>query len=169
MASWLFFVDFLLLTDATRPADEDPAGTSTTGEMTLGVKCVDDRRVVPLTLLAQIGVSLGLAALLWVTRGWPLAASVLLGGAAAFIPNGYLGARLLAIRPDATAAALMRSAWIGEIGKLLLTIALFAVIFAFIRPSSAPAVFGGFMAAQLVVFGALLIGSVRNDKTATKS
>jgi ATP synthase protein I len=53
---------------------------------------------------------------------------------------------------------MMRSAWIGEIGKLLLTMLLFGVIFGVVRPIQPPAVFAGFIAAQLVVFGALLLG-----------
>src|SRR5690606_37591724 len=76
----------------------------------------------------------------------------------AVIPNGFLAARLLKPRADDSAAAIMRSAWIGEIGKLLLTALLFGVIFAMVRPISVLAVFGGFISAQLVIFGALLVG-----------
>ncbi|MBN1240785.1 MAG: ATP synthase subunit I [Gammaproteobacteria bacterium] len=118
----------------------------------------DDRRVVLLTLLAQTGVSLGLAGLLALLQGSVAAVSVLLGGLVAVIPNGFLAARLLKPRADDSARAIMRSAWIGEIGKLLLTALLFGVIFAVMRPIAAPAVFGGFIAAQLVIFGALLLG-----------
>ena len=53
----------------------------------------------------------------------------------------------------------MRSAWIGEVGKLLLTALLFGVIFGVVRPIEPLAVFAGFIAAQLVMFGALLIGN----------
>ena len=118
----------------------------------------DDRRVVLLTLLAQTGVSLGLAGILALLQGSVVAVSVLLGGLVAVIPNGFLAARLLKPRADDSARAIMRSAWIGEIGKLLLTALLFGVIFAVMRPISVPAVFGGFISAQLVIFGALLFG-----------
>jgi ATP synthase protein I len=73
------------------------------------------------------------------------------------VPNAFLAARLLAAR--ATARAVLRAAWIGEFGKLFLTATAFLVIFAFVRPISAPAVFAGFIAVQLVLFGALLYGS----------
>ena len=56
--------------------------------------------------------------------------------------------------PDAR--ALMRSAWLGEAGKLLLTALLFGVIFAWVRPLSVPGVFAGFIGAQGVLLGALL-------------
>ena len=113
-------------------------------------------RVVPLTLLAQAGVSAVLAAALWLSFDETVAVSTLLGGAAAVVPNAFLAARLL--KPNRPVDALMRAAWIGEMGKILLTVLAFGVIFGFVRPLSPPAVFAGFIAAQLAVFGALLVG-----------
>jgi len=126
-------------------------------------------RVVPLTLLAQAGVSVVLAAVLWLRFGDTVAVSTLLGGAAAVVPNGFLAARVL--NPSRPVDALLRAAWLGEIGKLLLTALAFGVIFGFVRPLSPPAVFAGFIAAQLTVFGALLVGGSggNNRKMATKS
>jgi ATP synthase protein I len=115
-------------------------------------------RVVPLTLLAQAGVSMLLAAVLWPRFGDTAALSTLLGGAAAVVPNGFLAARMLTPSRDPRGVAIMRAAWIGEIGKILLTALAFGVTFGFVRPLSPPAVFAGFIAAQLGVFGALLVG-----------
>ena len=56
------------------------------------------------------------------------------------------------------ANALLQSARIGVFGKAVLTALLFGVIFATVRPISGPAVFAGFIAAQVVVPAALLIG-----------
>lgn len=117
---------------------------------------LDDRRVVPLTLLAQAALSIGLAALLGLWVSGVAAWSALLGGLAAVVPNGFLAARL-AVPGAGDAKAVMRSAWLGEIGKLLLTAVLFGMIFALIRPLAAWAVFGGFIAAQIAVFGALFL------------
>ena len=112
----------------------------------------DDRHVVPLTLLAQVAASLATSGVLWWWLG-PLA-----GGSA------LLGGR------DASAKALLRSAWIGEIGKLALTALLFGVIFAVVRPISAPAVFAGFIAAQLMIFAVLAHGALAGSEEAiTKS
>jgi ATP synthase protein I len=118
----------------------------------------DVTRVVPFTLLAQACVSAAVALALWFGFGNVAAASALLGGAAVVIPNAFLAARLLAPSTDQSARAMMRSAWIGEIGKLLLTGLAFGVIFAVVRPIAPPAVFAGFIAAQMVIFGALLLG-----------
>ena len=96
--------------------------------------------------------------MLWLSFGDTVAVSTLLGGAAAVVPNGFLAARLLEPNRDVSAGAMMRAAWLGEIGKILLTVLAFGVIFGFVRPISPAAVFAGFIAAQLVVFGALLVG-----------
>jgi F0F1-type ATP synthase assembly protein I len=124
-------------------------------------------RVVPLTLLAQAGVSMLLAGVLWLRFGDTVAVSTLLGGAAAVVPNGFLAARVLT--PNRPVDALLRGAWIGEMGKILLTALAFGVIFGFVRPIAPPAVFAGFIAAQLVVFGALLVGDGGRSGSVAKS
>jgi len=127
---------------------------------------MDVKRVVPVTLLAQAVVSLVVAAGLWTWFGTVTAVSAVLGGATAVVPNAFLAARVLQPSSDLSAKAMMRSAWLGEIGKLLLTVLAFGVIFGFVRPLSPPAVFAGFIAAQLVVFGALLLGNGASTKEA---
>ena len=119
---------------------------------------IDVKHVVPMTLLVQVCVSVVVAAVLWVWMGEVAAVSALLGGAAVVIPNGFLAARLLQPSRDESAGAMLRAAWVGEIGKLLLTVLLFGVIFGVVRPIEPLAVFAGFIAAQLVVLGALLVG-----------
>ena len=105
---------------------------------------MDVQRVVPLTLLAQAGVSTALAAGLWAAFGDTAGISTLLGGAAAVVPNAFLAARVLKPNRDVSAGAMMRAAWLGEIGKILLTVLAFGVIFGVVRPISAPSVFAGF-------------------------
>ncbi len=120
---------------------------------------IEDRRIVPLTLLAQAGVTVGLALLLGMWASDVVALSALLGGSIAVIPNGFLAARVLAPR-GTDAKALLRAAWFGEIGKLGLTALFFGAAFALIEPLSAPAVFGGFIAAQLAMFAAAALGGL---------
>ena len=76
---------------------------------------------------------------------------------------------MLQWRAGASAASLLRSVWIGEIGKLLLTAVLFAAIFGAVRPLEPPAVFGGYIAAQMAIFGAALFGGARRTEAITKS
>lgn len=129
---------------------------------------IDDRRVVLLTLLGQLGISFVLAAALGLWHGKIAAVSALIGGMTAVVPNGFLAARLLKPRGAAGAGTLMRSAWLGEIGKLILTALLFGAVFAGMRPISAPAVFAGFIGAQFVIFAALLLGGGAGTAQATR-
>jgi ATP synthase protein I len=162
MASWLFFAGSVC---SGNSRNQQPWRTKE-AEVLRGL---DDRRVVPLTLLAQAGLCACLAALLGIWWGGTAALSTLLGGLAAVGPNAFLAARMFAPHAD-DAKAVMRSAWLGEIGKLLLTALLFGLIFALVRPLSAPAVFAGFVAAQTVVFGALLFGGgAASTELTTKS
>jgi ATP synthase protein I len=115
-------------------------------------------------LLAQAAASLSLAGILAIWQGEVVAVSILLGGAVAVIPNAFLAARLMTPKAGQSAKAMLKAAWLGEIGKLVLTALLFGAVFALVRPLSALAVFGGFAAAQLVVFGALLVGGTGTVK-----
>jgi ATP synthase protein I len=120
---------------------------------------IDVKHVVPLTLLAQASVSVVVAVVLWAWWGDIAAKSAMLGGLAIVVPNAFSAARLLTPSRDESARAMLRSAWVGEIGKVLLTALVVGVIFGFVRPIEPLAVFAGFIAAQLTVFGALLLGS----------
>jgi len=82
--------------------------------------------------------------------------SALLGGLTAIVPNGFLAARLMLPRRDPGAGALLRAAYLGELGKLVLTALMFGVVFALVRPLAAGALFAGFIAAQLATFAGFL-------------
>ena len=122
-------------------------------------------------LLIQLLVSLILASVLALSQQGVAAVSALLGGAVAVVPNAFLAARLLSPKAGVSAEALLKAAWLGELGKLVLTAALFAAVFVAVRPISPLALFGGFIAAQLVVIGMPLIRSGRfeEDDGKTKS
>jgi ATP synthase protein I len=130
---------------------------------------IDVKHVVPVTLLAQTCVSVAAAAILGLWVGEVAGVSALLGGAVAVVPNAFLAARLVKPSRDQSAGAMLRDAWIGEIGKVLLAALLFGVIFGFVRPIEPLAVFAGFIVAQLVVLGALLLGSGSGAQAMSKS
>lgn len=114
-------------------------------------------------LFAQLGIAFGVAGVSWLVSGTTAAYSVLLGGAACVLPNAFLGARILAFGAG-TARTMMRSAYLGELGKIILTVLAFGMIFAFVRPLHAGLVFAGFIACQGVMLAAL----IATNKTETK-
>ena len=89
-------------------------------------------------LVGQIGVGLVLAVALWGLLGPVAGYSALLGSLTCVIPNGFLALRLVAPRRDPGARALIRAAYIGELGKLGLTVLMFSIVFVLVRPLSAP-------------------------------
>jgi ATP synthase protein I len=108
-------------------------------------------------LIGQIGVGVVLAVALWALFGHVAGYSALLGSLTCVIPNAFLALRLVAPRRDPGARALIRAAYIGELGKLGLTVLMFSIVFVLVRPLSAGALFAGFIAAQLVTLAGLLV------------
>jgi len=108
-------------------------------------------------LVAQIGIGVVLAAALWGLYGHVAGYSALLGSLTCVIPNAFLALRLVVSRRDPGAGALMRAAYIGELGKLGLTVLIFSIVFVLVRPLSAAALFAGFIAAQLMTFAGFLM------------
>jgi len=112
-------------------------------------------------LLTQLLANALLAVALWIWQGAGAAGSVLLGGVICVIPNAFLAARIM-FSPAATTSPqrLMRAAWMGEIGKLLLTGALFVAVFVTVKPPYPGLVFAGFIIAQ----GGMLAGLLLRDR-----
>ena len=121
--------------------------------------------MVARVLLAQLGLTLVLALIFWGTDGRVSGYSALLGGLTCVIPNAFLALRLAVPRRDPGASALVRAAYIGELGKLALTVLMFTMVFTMVRPLAAGALFAGFIAAQLVTFSGFLM---RDKKTEVK-
>ncbi len=116
------------------------------------------------TVLAlQLVAGVVLAAVLWGTAGSVAGYSALLGGLTCVIPNAFLAGRLVLASRDSGARALMRAAWIGELGKLALTVLMFGIVFVTVRPLAAGALFAGFIAAQLVTFAGFLLRDAGHD------
>jgi len=120
-------------------------------------------------LVAQIGIGVVLAAVLWGVYGEVAGTSALLGSLTCVLPNAFLALRLAVPRADPGARDLIRAAYIGEAGKLAITVLMFSIVFAAVRPLSAPALFAGFIAAQLMTFAGLLMRDDRNTETEEKT
>ncbi|ANO49833.1 ATP synthase subunit I [Woeseia oceani] len=108
-------------------------------------------------LLLQLGLCVALAVLFWGTKGRVAGYSALLGGLTCAIPNAWLAMRLVAPRRDPGARALLNAAYIGETGKLALTLTMFALIFALVRPIAALPLFTTFIVCQLATLAGLLM------------
>ena len=117
----------------------------------------------------QVGVGSLLAAVLWVLYGPVAGYSALLGSLTCVIPNAFLALRLIAPRRDPGARALVRAAYIGELGKLGLTVLMFSIVFVLVRPLNVAALFAGFIAAQLMTFAGLLLGNKQETEEITSN
>ena len=120
-------------------------------------------------LVGQIGIGAVLAAALWGLYGNVAGYSALLGSLTCVIPNAFLALRLVVPRRDPGAGALIRAAYIGELGKLALTVLMFSIVFAMVRPLSAAALFAGFIAAQLMTVAGLLLRDGRETDETTRN
>jgi len=108
-------------------------------------------------LAVQIGVGVVLAVVFWVLQGHVAGYSALLGSLTCVIPNAFLALRLVVPRQDPGARALIRAAYIGEIGKLAITVLMFSLVFVLVRPLAAAPLFVGFIATQLATLAGLLL------------
>ena len=120
-------------------------------------------------LVGQIGIGAVLAAALWGLYGNVAGYSALLGSLTCVIPNAFLALRLVVPRRDPGAGALIRAAYIGELGKLALTVLMFSIVFVMVRPLSAAALFAGFIAAQLMTIAGLLLRDGRETEETTRN
>ena len=114
-------------------------------------------------LIAQTISGVVLAALFWSTMGRVAGYSALIGSLICVIPSAFLALRLAVPRRDPGAGALMRAAYVGELGKLALTVLMFGVVFVAVRPLAAAPLFAGFIVAQLMTFSGLLMRDREQD------
>ncbi len=119
---------------------------------------------VPRILMWQLLTGMALAVLVWLVFEKVAAYSAMLGSLICLIPNAFLALRLSVPHRNPGAAALMNAAWIGELGKLALTVLFFSLVFTLVRPLSAAALFAGFIATQFVtLFGFLMRSDQKMD------
>ncbi len=75
-----------------------------------------------------------------------VAYSVLSGGLIAIVPQAYFAVLAFRWRGARSARAMAQSSYAGEVGKFLLSVAGFALVFAVLRPIDGAAVFVGYLA-----------------------
>lgn len=108
--------------------------------------------------LAQLAVLalLSLIALAFSSVG---AYSLFCGGLIAIVPQAYFAGLVFRRRGAGSARAIARASYVGEVGKFVLSVAGFAVVFVTVRPIDGPLVFGGYtaMLALQVIGGWLML------------
>lgn len=92
------------------------------------------RRIVA----AQFAVAAALGCVWWVTIDFRSGYSALLGGLAAALPSLYFARRVLAPAPGRPAGDILQAFYWGEVGKLGLTILIFAAAFGGLNAAFAP-------------------------------
>lgn len=102
---------------------------------------------VLIIFLTTAGFSLGM--------GWPQGMSSALGGVAAFVPNLYFALRMVKASGQ-PARKIVNSFYVGESGKLLLTAAMFILIFKVPNVEILP-LFVGYITALSVFWFALIM------------
>lgn len=120
-------------------------------------------------IAAQFGIGAALAAVLWAIFGTVVGYSALLGCLISAVPNAFLALRLSVPRREPGAKALMQAAYIGELGKLALTVLLFSIVFATVRPISAAPLFATFAVTALMPFVGLLVRDPEHETKDTDS
>lgn len=109
------------------------------------------------------------AMLLWGTNGYISGYSAMLGALTCVVPNAFLALRLAVPRDDSGSRPLMRAAFLGELGKLALTVIMFTVVFTLVRPLAAGPMFAGFIAAQLATFAGFFVTTTGRSTTGLMS
>ena len=99
--------------------------------------------VFPL-LLTQLAATLLVAVIGWMWKGPVAGYSALLGGMIALVPNVYFTYKAFRYFGARSVKAIVQSLWSGEMGKLFLTAALFALVFAGVERLNVAALFAGY-------------------------
>lgn len=121
-------------------------------------------RVIKLILLGQFLAMLSAGAVGLLASGSVTGLSALLGGGIAWLPNMYFAMRAFRYRGARAAQKIVRSFYAGAFGKLLLTMALFSIVFIQVRPINALALFLGFALVQTLNWIVPLVLAIRDSR-----
>ena len=108
-------------------------------------------------IVLQTAMSALIGLFFWLTQGWIAAYSAWFGGLIALIPNVYFTYKAFQYFGARSIAVIVQSFWAGQMGKLILTALLFAVLFLGVKPLSVLAVFVGYILVQMTSATSLLL------------
>jgi ATP synthase protein I len=119
-------------------------------------------RAVSQILGLQVAVALLAALVFLVWSGAAAAMSALVGGVIAVMPGAFYALRVIRSR-GATPDRMLRAHYAGEFGKLVLTFAMFAAAFAWMKNVSVLSLFAAYIA-TLAAYWAALVMFTKIDK-----
>lgn len=111
-------------------------------------QAVERLRVIKLILVGQFLAMLIVGAAGVLIGGKITGLSALLGGLIGWLPNTYFALRAFRYRGARAAQKIVRSFYAGAFGKMILTMAMFAIVFIKVKPLGALALFVGFALVQ---------------------
>ena len=100
-------------------------------------------------LIYQLVATVVLASIIWFFAGKVAGYSSVLGGLICLVPNIFLGTRLML--SNRNARGILRAAYLGELGKVILTTLMFGLVFFKVKPLNALYLFLSFMVVQFAV------------------
>ncbi|MFW9605225.1 MAG: ATP synthase subunit I [Pseudomonas sp.] len=115
------------------------------------------RQVAFPLLLAQLAMTLLLGLTGWLFFSRVVGLSAGLGGLIAWIPNLYFAYKSFRYFGARSVKAIVQSIWSGEMGKLILTAVLFALVFAGVEQVNVAALFVGYVAVLGIAASSLLL------------
>ena len=115
-------------------------------------------------ILVQLVATLLFAATFLMFSDTGIAVSILLGGLVSAVPNSYFVGQAVRYSGASNARNIVKSFMKGEMGKMSLTVVLFAAIFSFVEGINPAALVTGFIAVQfagILMSGLLSVSPVR--------
>ncbi len=100
-------------------------------------------------LIYQLLATVILASIIWFYAGKVAGYSSVLGGLICLVPNIFLATRLML--SNRNVRGILRAAYLGELGKVILTALLFGLVFFMVKPLNAMYLFLSFMIVQFAV------------------
>src|SRR5699024_6001780 len=100
-------------------------------------------------LVIQLIVVTLLAVVCAVTLGIVAAYSVLIGGMIALVANAYFTYKAFQLYGARSMTAIVQSFWAGQVGKMVVTAVLFALVFITVKPFDVVLLFLGYILIQL--------------------
>ncbi len=108
-------------------------------------------------IVLQTAMSALIGLFFWLTQGWIAAYSAWFGGMIALIPNVYFTYKAFQYFGARSIGAIVQSFWAGQMGKMILTAVLFAVLFLGVKPLNVLSVFVGYILVQMTSATSLLL------------